>query len=255
MLPGSIVSARIVKIVKENPEIKSFFLKPLKKMEYPKPGQFYMVWVPDLEEIPISVSAVFKNLIRITVARRGETTNYMHSLREGDILGLKGPLGNSIKLERNRKYLFVAGGYGVAPLMFALRCARERDSAVTMLIGARTESLLLFEQEAKRLGAKVFVSTDDGSKGFKGTVVDLMKQILKRELFDEIIACGPEPVLIASAEIASMLGIKSQILAEEYMKCGIGVCGSCELGQSGLLVCRDGPVFNGEIFLNIIKEQ
>jgi len=249
------ISAKIVRIVNENSEIKSFYLKPLRDIIYPKPGQFFMVWVPNYEEIPISASGIFGDLIRITVAKRGETTEYMHTLNAGDFLGLKGPLGNSITLTRGKNYLFIGGGYGVAPLIFAAQNALKRESNPILLIGARTKNLVLFYNEAINLGIETHVSTDDGSMGFHGTVIELAIKILEKRKIDEIIACGPEPVLIESAKFAQRLGIPSQILAEGYMKCGIGLCGSCELGKSGLLVCKDGPVFSGEIYLKAISEN
>jgi len=252
---GEIISAKIVKIVDENPSTKSFYLKPLKTINTPQPGQFFMVWIPNYEEIPLSVSGVFGDLLRITVAKRGKTTSYMHKLREGFFLGIKGPLGNHILIEKDKNYLFVSGGYGVAPLIFASRIAVEKGATPILLIGARSKDLLLFYNEATNLGIETYVSTDDGSLGFSGTVIDLAKYIIfrKRKKVDCIISCGPEPVLIESAKLARLLGIHSQILAEEYMKCGIGICGSCELGDSGLLVCRDGPVFDGEVYLKALK--
>jgi len=247
---GAIVASVIKKITQENKELKSFYLEPMEKLNKPKPGQFFMVWVPGLEEIPISVSGYFNGLIRISVARRGETTSYMHTLKIGDFLGLKGPLGNFITPDPNKKYLLVGGGYGVAPLIFFLQeYKRIGGEEIDIIIGARSKDLLLFENEITINGARLHVATDDGSKGFKGTTIDLMIRILKEKKFDEILLCGPEKMLVKGSKVAINKGIKAWVLAEEYMKCGIGLCGSCELGKSGLLVCRDGPVFDALTYL------
>ena len=252
MFPGSIIAARIVKIKVENKETKSFYLKPLEKIRIPQPGQFFMIWIPRYEEIPISASGVFGELIRISVAKRGKTTSYMHQMTTGDLLGLKGPLGNSINLQAGKKYILIGGGYGVAPLIYTARKIIQLKSHATLLIGARTKDHLLFIDEARSLRIPVFFSTDDGSAGYHGTVIELAKEIIHRESFDEIISCGPKEMLIEVARLADKLDINSQILAESYMKCGIGVCGSCELGQSGLLVCKDGPVFSGSTFISAL---
>ncbi len=247
---GVVVASVITDIKNENRELKSLYLKPLEEINTPKPGQFLMVWVPELEEIPISVSKYSDGLIRITVAKRGKTTRYMHSLNKGDILGVKGPLGNYIEPEPDKKYLLVGGGYGIAPLMFFLWEFRSRSrEVIDVIIGARTADLLAFEDEARKLRANVHVTTDDGSKGFKGTNIDLMKKLLKSEDFDIVVLCGPEQMLINGAKTLIENGINGFVLAEEYMKCGIGLCGSCELGRSGLLVCKDGPVFDVRTFL------
>jgi len=252
MIPGEIIATRIEKIIQENPEIKSFYLRPLGSITPPKPGQFYMVWVPEYEEIPISASGIFNGMIRITVAKRGETTSYLHTMSIGELVGLKGPLGKSIRIESHKRYLLIAGGYGVAPLIFAANEIIKANSEAIMLIGAKNKDLLLFTNEATSIGAKVFISTNDGSMGFRGTVIKLAIKLLEKERVDGIIACGPEQMLVKAASIGEKYKIETQVLAESYMKCGIGLCGSCELGNSGLLVCKDGPVFSGRMYLQAL---
>lgn len=247
---GRIVTSRIEKIRIENKELKSFYLRPLEKINKPKPGQFLMVWVPGFEEIPLSVSGHYNDLIRVTVAKRGKTTIHMHHLKIGDLLGIKGPLGKPIPLHGNKRYLLIGGGYGIAPLIYFLHEYKSSSSKeINVIIGARSSDLLAFENEAKTLGAIVHIATEDGSKGFKGTAIDLMKQLIDSVKFDIVVLCGPKKMLIKGAEIAVNTGIQAYVVAEEYMKCGIGLCGSCELGNSGLLVCRDGPVFDSHLFL------
>ncbi len=250
---GEIIAAKIKKIVKENNFVKSFYLEPVKPLKPPKPGQFFMVWVPGHEEIPISVSGWYpqEGLVRITVAARGATTKAMHRMRGEKFLGLKGPLGNYIEPEKGKRYLLVGGGYGVAPLIFfAQEAANLAD--ISIAIGARTKDQLLFVEEARRLRAKVYVATDDGSMGFKGFVTDLVKELLARESFDTIIACGPEEMMLKTAKMALSNNIEVWIIGEEYMKCGIGLCGSCELKGSGIIVCRDGPVLPGRKYIEAI---
>ena len=250
VLFGEVVACEIISTRKENIITKSLLLRPTKPMKKPKPGQFYMVWVPDYEEVPMSASGYFGGIIRITVAAAGETTRRIHELEEGEYLGLKGPLGNGIEVGKKR-YLLVGGGYGVAPLIFAMREIKNAGGSSLLIIGARTADYLLFVEEGRELG-EVMISTDDGSLGFKGTAADLAKIILEEEAFDEVLVCGPEPLLIKVAKMALENGIKCYVFAESYMKCGIGLCGSCTLGDSDILVCRDGPVIDGEIYLKAL---
>lgn len=249
---GRLVAAEIVKIVDEAPGIKSFYLRPLESLRLPQPGQFFQVYVPGHEEIPISCSGVFGRLVRITVAERGPTTRALHRMSEGDRVGLRGPFGRPLAL-RKGSYILVGGGYGVAPLIFAAHRLREVEADVTLLVGARTRDLLLFVSEAEELGVRVLCATEDGSLGFHGTVVDLLHSILREHKHFTIVACGPEPMLVRVAKLAVSLGVECYVLAESMIKCGMGLCGSCELGRSGLLVCRDGPAFDAETFLRALS--
>mgnify|MGYP000135472437 FL=1 len=247
---GEIFAAKIIRTVRENIQVKSIYLRPFRPMKKPKPGQFAMIWVPGYEEIPMSFSGFYGDSFRISVAAVGPTTRELHKLPIGALLGVKGPLGNGINIRRG-KYLLVGGGYGVAPLVYAMSEIKNVDGEAHIIIGARTKDLLLLVDEAKKFG-KVYISTDDGSEGFRGTALDLAKEILLSENFDEILVCGPEPLLIGMSELCLKYKVPCWIFAERYMKCGVGLCGSCVLNGSGLLVCRDGPVFNAETYLRAL---
>lgn len=248
-----IVAAEIVKSIKENALVKSIYLRPFKPMIKPKPGQFVMVWVPNLEEIPMSISGFYGDHFRISVAAVGPTTKKLNELPTGTLLGIKGPLGNGLNLG-SKKYLLVGGGYGVAPLIYAMSEIKSSGGDAQIIIGARTRDLLLFLDEARKLG-KVHISTDDGSEGFHGTALDLAREILSSENFDEVIICGPEPMLIGVSELCISRKVQAYVLAERYMKCGSGLCGSCVLNGSGLLVCRDGPVFDAKVYLTALGKK
>jgi len=247
-----IIPAELVRSVRENIQVKSLYLKPIRKFAKPKPGQFVMIWVPDLEEIPMSISGYYGDVFRISVAAVGPTTRKLHSLAIGSLLGVKGPLGNGVEVEKKR-YLLIGGGYGVAPLIYAMGEIKRSGGEARMIIGARTKDFLLMVKEAEKLG-RVYVSTDDGSEGFHGTALDLAKKILLSETFDEVLVCGPEPLLVGVAKLCLSRGIKCRVFAERYMKCGVGLCGTCVLNGSGLLVCKDGPVFEAEKYLEALGE-
>ena len=230
---------KVVRVTDEAEDIKSFYIKV--KMEESYPGQFVMVWLPGFEEIPLSPSLHEQKILRLTVAAVGSTTRKMHGLNIGDRVFIRGPYGRGFNINHKGKYLLIAGGYGAAPLIYALRKLREAGKHVAYAIGAKTSSKLLFVNEAKNLGAKVYIATDDGSRGFKGYVTEMVQEII--ENYDNILACGPEKMLYRVMEMCLKTNVKCQLSIERYIKCGIGICGSCALDPKGLLVCKDGPVF------------
>jgi dihydroorotate dehydrogenase electron transfer subunit len=227
--------ARIERVVEENRRVKSFYLHT--DLPTPEPGQFYMVWLPGAEEIPIGASGYENRTLRLSVSREGETSGRMHRLEKGERLFLRGPFGRGFRLE-GRSFLLVGGGYGMAPLIFAGR--RLRKKRLRFLIGAKSRGELLFVEEARRLG-EVLVCTEDGSEGRRG----LVTEFLPRERFDWVLTCGPEAMMVKVLEFCRREGLRVQLCLERYMKCGLGLCGSCVL-DPGLRVCVEGPVFEGE---------
>jgi dihydroorotate dehydrogenase electron transfer subunit len=195
----------------------------------------------------MSVSGWRRGVLRISVAGVGETTRRLQGMKEGEYLGIKGPLGRGFELGRG-SHLLVGGGTGMAPLLFACRRLRERGERVRVLVGARTSSELLFVREARRTGAEVEVVTEDGTEGRKGMVTDFLDQALSGSR-GTVLACGPEEMLVEVVEKAVALGRRVQVSLERYMKCGFGICGSCVLDPLGLRVCTEGPVFEGTMLL------
>lgn len=223
--------ARIVEVKDENRKLKSFFLSPAPE---PQPGQFFMVWVPGYEEIPISASGFAAGLLRISVSKEGYTSERMHALKKGDLILIRGPFGRGFNLEGD-SFLLVGGGYGMAPLIFA--GSKLKGKRLKFLIGAKTRDELAFVEEARALG-ETLVSTEDGSEGKRGLVTDLIGD----GDYDWVLTCGPESMMVRVLEICREKGWRVQLCLERYMKCGFGLCGSCDLGN-GLRVCVDGPVF------------
>jgi dihydroorotate dehydrogenase electron transfer subunit len=201
-----------------------------------KAGQFVMVWIPGVDEVPMSLSSV-GDVKSITVKAIGEATAALHALKEGDLIGVRGPYGNGFSIGKNEKVLAVGGGVGIAALMPAIRA-----NGIDVVIGARNKAEVIMEAEAKRYSKNVWVSTDDGSHGFKGNAVELAKDVLKRKKYDLVIGCGPEVMLYFLHKACAELGVKCQLSLERFMKCGAGLCGSCVM--DGMRVCEDGPVFD-----------
>ncbi len=204
------------------------------------PGQFFMIWIPGVDEIPMSVSLVRDEVKGITFRRIGDATNALSTLKKGDSIGVRGPYGHGFKL-RGKNLLFVGGGTGVAMLAPMVELAQTKNLQSTVIIGVKTKGDLFFEQRLKRAGATVLVSTDDGSKGYKGFASDLTRDVLKEQTFDSIYTCGPEIMMKAILTLSKRTSLQASL--ERYMKCSLGLCGQCCVGK-GLRVCVDGPVFD-----------
>lgn len=228
-----------------SPSIKTFAFKD-KACAQAKPGQFLMVWIPGIDEIPLSVlNVTTKGVVTVAVRNVGKATNALHRKKAGDLLGVRGPFGNCFS-QNGRNVLLVGGGTGVAPLLFLARRMNEKDFHVTFVLGAKTQDELLFIDELKRFPARKFrlvVSTEDGSCGITGLCTQPVEELLA-EGFDSVYACGPEKMILRVFELTEEHGIPLQASLERLMRCAIGLCGSCLLGK--YRVCRDGPVFNSK---------
>lgn len=226
---------RIARVIEENAQVRTFVLEATVEAD---PGQFVMVWLPRVDEKPFSL--VDADPVTITVAKVGPFTEKLHRLKIDDKIWFRGPLGHGFELN-GEHILLIGGGYGVAPLAFLAQRAVGAGRQVTAAIGARSRAELVFPQRFARLGCSVILATEDGSAGVRGLVTDVVESLLEREGVDAVYACGPEAMLDRVLELCQGHGLSCQLSLEKYMRCGLGVCGSCQRG--GMLVCRDGPVF------------
>lgn len=200
------------------------------------PGQFVMVWVPGIDEIPMSLSSIGKTK-SITVKGIGEASNAIHKIKVGDHMRLRGPYGNGFSLEGHKNILVVAGGVGAAALMPVIK-----NTGCDTIIGARSADEIILDEAAKKYSDNVWISTDDGSRGFHGNAVQLAKEKMSAKEYDLVIGCGPEIMLFFLHKACKEKGVECQLSLERHMKCGAGVCGCCVV--DALRVCKDGPVFN-----------
>ena len=243
MSPSLPHPARIRAIQIENARTKTFVLDAATEAV---PGQFVMLWLPRLDEKPFSL--VEDDPLTITVAQVGPFTQALHRLRVGDRLWWRGPLGHGFQIEGQR-LLLAGGGCGAAPLVFLARRAVARDCEVTVALGAPTSGELLLVDRFADLGVRVLLATEDGSVGHQGMATDLVETLLAKDQSDALVrlrltnvyGCGPEEMLIALEELGRRYVIPTQLSWEAYVRCGMGLCGSCQ--REGRLVCRDGPVF------------
>jgi dihydroorotate dehydrogenase electron transfer subunit len=240
----------IEKIIDETPTVRSLIFSD-DIMCNVLPGQFAMVWIPGVGELPMSVMiASGDNKAAFTVRRHGATSTGLYNRQVGDLVGIRGPYGNSFNI-KSGKIMLVGGGTGLVPLMRLLKHIKP-DHNVTVLIGAKTRDEVFFEDYAQSLLAKnphdVVVLTDDGSYGKKGLVTDMVKEMTHTTHYDAIYTCGPEQMMYKTVQIANSKDIFVQASLERMMKCGVGICGSCCMGSD--LVCKDGTIFDGNHLLS-----
>jgi dihydroorotate dehydrogenase electron transfer subunit len=233
----------IVKIKVENATTKTFRLDGSLDAD---PGQFVMAWLPGSEDKPFSLANA--NPISLTIAAVGPFSRAVHQLQMGDFLWVRGPLGQGYRFPTDAKpgehLLLIGGGYGVAPLLFLTRQALAANYQVSMIIGARTASSLLLVDDFEALGVSLWLTTEDGSAGQQGVVTDVIPQVVAKASVKPkmVYACGPTGMLEAVATRCQAENVPVQLSWEAHMRCGLGLCGSCEVGQ-GWLTCLDGPVF------------
>jgi dihydroorotate dehydrogenase electron transfer subunit len=227
----------ILGIRKETPRIRTFRLAGSFSFT---PGQFVMVWVPGVDEVPMALSGEDT----ISVQEVGDATKAMCRLEKGDLLGIRGPFGNGFS--PMGKVLAIAGGIGAAPL---LPLAMQGKVKV-FLQGAATGKELPFRKALSRV-TDLRVATDDGSEGHHGFVTDLFGDLKLRD-FGSVCVCGPEPMMRKVLLVLDKEGVpdRGQFSLHRYMKCGVGICGSCAIDPDGLRVCREGPVFRGDQLVN-----
>jgi dihydroorotate dehydrogenase electron transfer subunit len=226
----------------ENQTTKTFTLKD-KFCSKAKPGQFMMLWIPRLDEIPLSIINAGGNQVSVTVKAVGEATRAMHEMKKGEIVGVRGPFGSSFT-ENDGRILMVGGGTGIAPLLFLARKLAAKAKRLAFVIGAKTKSELLFLTQLSALCTEqtTIATTEDGSYGLKCLATEPLEDLLNKKKFDMVYACGPELMIRHVFDLAEQRGIAIEASLERLMRCGIGLCGSCVIGK--YRVCKDGPVFN-----------
>ena len=213
------------------------------------PGQFFMLNYK-LSQKPISVYNYDDGIVTFLVENRGKTTKAMIDVQEGKYFGITGPLGNSFKTDSFKNFLLIGGGVGVAPVISLAHKLTEEKKDFTLLLGEKTKENIIYLDDLKIFKDKV-IYTDDGSFGKKGFPTEELDDLFDANTYDISCICGPEIMMKISAEkILKLNKINIQICMERYMKCGIGLCGSCVLDDIGLRVCADGTVFDYQLLKN-----
>ena len=214
-----------------------------------QPGQFVMLIIGSKgERVPLTICDydAKKGTVSFAFHEVGKTTKELGLLKEGDCIeNLTGPLGNPSEIKNYGKVLCVGGSIMIAPLLLQAKAMKESGNKVTTLLGARIKDGLSMEDEAKALSEKVYIATDDGSKGYKG--LDFLKKVLETEKFDRCVVMGPVVMMKAVSEITKPFGIPTIVTLTPIMIDGMGMCGVCRVTVGGkmLFACVDGPEFDG----------
>lgn len=212
------------------------------------PGQFVMAWIPGVGEKPFSIAS--DEPLHLTVVSVGPFSQSLCHLQVGDRLMVRGPLGNGFAVT-GKKLLLVGGGYGAVPLLFLAQQASRQACHITVCLGAKVAQELILGDAFQGLGCSVMFATDDGSQGFKGLISHLVAGTISSTSFDQAYLCGSTAMLTHTVRVLTRGNIPCQCSWEALIRCGIGLCGSCELDpaicdllgiEQGWLVCKDGPV-------------
>ena len=214
-------------------------------------GQFAIVRVDERgERFPLTLVDwnPGEGTITIIFQEVGASTKKLGKLQVGDnIEDIVGPLGNPTEIEKYGDVMVIGGGVGTALIYPWVRALKEAGNHVISILGARTVELLLLEEELHKLSDELYVSTDDGSKGFKGFTADVLRNLLEQgKRFDLVMAAGPVPMMRAVAEVTRPYGIKTVVSLNPIMVDGTGMCGGCRvtIGGETKFACVDGPEFD-----------
>jgi len=228
--------------------------------EAAKPGQFLIVKTDEKgERIPLTICDYDRKKGTVTIVFQivGESTKQMAEFAVGDFFAdVLGPLGKESELLHERKedlqkkrYLFVAGGVGTAPVYPQVKWMREQGCSVDVIIGTRSRETLIFEKEMKEVAGNLYICTDDGSYGKKGLVTDKIQELVETgEHYDHAIIIGPMIMMKFGVKTCKQYGISTTASLNPLMVDGTGMCGACrvKIGDKVKFACVDGPEFPGE---------
>lgn len=217
-----------------------------------EPGQFIILRVEEnSERVPLTITDYDreKKTVTIIYQKVGYSTKLLGTKSAGDYVNdFAGPLGKPAKLEKHKRVLGIGGGVGAAPLYPQMKKLHEMGVKVDVIVGARNSDYLILEKEFSDITENLYFATDDGSKGNKGFVTDILKMLLEKgEVYDEIVAIGPVVMMRGVVNITKPLNIPTSVSLNPIMIDGTGMCGGCRVlvGGETKFACVDGPDFDG----------
>ena len=237
-----------------------------------QPGEFVIVKIDEAgERIPLTICDFDREKGTITIVFQtvGASTYRMAFLKEGDSFqDVAGPLGNPSEFVKDpleevkkRKYLFVAGGVGAAPVYPQVKWMKEHGIEADVIVGSKNKDLLILEKEMEAVAGTLYVTTDDGSYGRKGMVTSVIEDLVKKEgkTYDICVAIGPMIMMKFVCKLTKELGIPTIVSLNPIMVDGTGMCGACRVtvGDTVKFACVDGPEFDGHLvdFDQAMKRQ
>jgi ferredoxin--NADP+ reductase len=246
------------------PQIKRLTVSAPLIAQKAKVGQFIILRVDEKgERFPLTLFdwGPDKGTITTVFQEVGVSTKKLGGLKVGDhVSDIVGPLGNPAEIKKYGETVVVGGGVGVAQAYPRIKALKEAGNTVVSIIGAKTSKLILLEKEIEAVSDELYVSTDDGSKGFKGFTSEVLKDLLTQgRKFDFIFAVGPAVMMRAVAEVTRPYRIKTVASLNPLMVDGTGMCGGCRVlvGGETKFTCVDGPEFDAHSvdFAELIARQ
>jgi dihydroorotate dehydrogenase electron transfer subunit len=216
-----------------------------------KPGQFVHIRCGEGKDYilrrPLSIHRVYDEFFELLYKVVGHGTMDLSRLEAGKTVDLIGPLGNGFNLAKvPRQVLIVAGGVGIAPLMFLIDELRERKITLSAVLGTSLRKELLYHDELSRTVENTFVSVDEDSAGNVGSIIDILPEVMNYAKPKVVYACGPEEMLKNTVTLCFERDLACHVSLERQMGCGVGVCMACVVKTNAgyQRVCKDGPVFD-----------
>ncbi len=241
----------IIKKERLNPYISKMIINAPQIAQSAKPGQFVIVHANKISErIPLTIADYDKNDGNITIIYQkvGFSTKLLDTLNEKDsILDIVGPLGKASQLDGYKKAIVIGGGAGCAIAYPQAKALYENGAQVDIIAGFRDDSLIILENEMKKISYSLTIMTDNGSNGNKGFVTDALSKKLEIDnAYDFVVAIGPVFMMKAISEITKIYNIKTVVSMNSLMIDGTGMCGCCRLTYNGEVkfACVDGPDFD-----------
>ena len=227
-----------------------------------KPGNFFILRTHEQgERVPLTIADFDRERGTITTVfqKVGKTTHHLGSLNEGDfITDVIGPLGNHSHIKNYGTVACVGGGVGIAPVYPIARALKEAGNRVISIIGARTRSILFWEEKMRNVSDELVITTDDGSYGTKAVVTVPLDEILSREKVDLVVSIGPAIMMKFVCRTTEKHGVETIVSLNSIMIDATGMCGGCrvQIGGETKYTCVDGPEFNGhEVDFDLLMKR
>lgn len=233
------------------PEIKLMVIEAPRVARKAKAGQFVILRINETgERIPLTIADfdAEKGTVTIIFQEVGKTTMMLGEMEAGDaLLDFVGPLGKEMEEKYFGHVVCVGGGVGIAPTFPKARALKEAGNKVTSIIGARTASMLFWENKMREVSDRLYVTTDDGSYGEKGFVTTVLERILEEEKVDLVVAIGPVMMMKMTSLLTRKYNVPTLVSLNPIMVDGTGMCGCCRVSVDGhcKFTCVDGPIFDG----------
>lgn len=248
IIPARVVSNRVL-----SQRFRIIEVRLLTLIKHPKPVQFFMVWSPGVDELPLSVAGYsLSGEVTFIYEIKGSGTRGLSELKPDSFVGLKGPLGRPLEVADGSTALVVAGGSGVAPVPFITKYLASKGYWFEVVWGVKRRDELFNLGSLMRGVEYLHVATEDCSTGYCGLASELARSLLRKTRYDLVIGVGPKGMLKSICNATS--GVKTYVVLEAIVKCGLGLCGSCVLQPTDKLLCVDGPAFKCEEVIEYLEQ-